>query len=80
MLVTAFVHSFVNALYHLLLLLLIFMFIFAIIGYYVFGYEEDGDKENWGDFGIAMLSLFNYVTVSVVICNIGVGTKGAKVL
>ncbi len=66
-LVTAFVHTLVNALFHLLLLLLIFMFIFAIMGYYFFGYEENGDTRNWGDFGIAMLSLFNYVTVSVLL-------------
>lgn len=40
------------------------MFLFAIMGYYFFGYDEGGDKQNWGDFGIAMLSLFNFVTVS----------------
>ena len=61
---TALIDTFRNAVFHLLLLLFIFMFLFAIMGYYLFGYEEDGDKTNWGDFGIAMLSLFNYVTVS----------------
>ena len=45
------------------------MFLFAIMGYYFFGYEEGGDKKNWGNFGIAMLSLFNYVTVSELIIN-----------
>ena len=40
------------------------MFLFGIMGYYFFGYDEQGDKENWGSFGIAFLSLFTYVTVS----------------
>lgn len=49
---------------YLLLLLLIIMFLFGIMGYYFFGYDEQGDKENWGSLGIAFLSLFTYVTVS----------------
>ncbi len=64
-LVTALIHTFRSAVLYLLLLLLIVMYLFAVMGYYFFGYEEDGDKENWGNFGRAMLSLFTYVTVSL---------------
>ena len=63
MLVTALIHTFRSAVLHLLLLLLIIMFLFAIMGYYFFGYDQGGDHQNWGNFGIAMLTLFNYVTV-----------------
>lgn len=63
-LVTALIQTFRNALLHLLFLLFILMFLFSIMGHYLFGYEEGSDQENWGTFGNAMLSLFNYVTVS----------------
>ena len=63
-LVRALIDTFRNAVLHLLLLLFILMFIFAIIGYNFFGYDDGGDHRNWGNFGVAMLSLFNYVTVS----------------
>ena len=62
-LVRALIDTFRNAVLHLLLLLFILMFIFAIIGYNFFGYDETGDRRNWGNFGVAMLSLFNFVTV-----------------
>ena len=63
-LVRALIDTFRSAVLHLLLLLFILMFIFAIIGYNFFGYDERGDRRNWGNFGVAMLSLFNFVTVS----------------
>ena len=63
-LVTALIQTFRSSVLYLLLLLLILMFLFAIMGYYFFGYDEQGDKKNWGSFGIAFLSLFTYVTVS----------------
>ena len=63
-LVTALIQTFRSSVLYLLLLLLIIMFLFGIMGYYFFGYDEQGDKENWGSFGIAFLSLFTYVTVS----------------
>ena len=65
MLVTALIHTFRSAVFYLLILLFILMFLFAIMGFYFFGYDEDGDTRNWGNFGIAMLSLFTYVTVSL---------------
>lgn len=63
-LVTALIQTFRSSVLYLLLLLLILMFLFGIMGYYFFGYDEEGDKENWGSLGIAFLSLFTYVTVS----------------
>ena len=62
-LVRALIDTFRSAVLHLLLLLFILMFIFAIIGYNFFGYVDGGDQRNWGNFGVAMLSLFNFVTV-----------------
>ena len=40
------------------------MLFFGVVGYYIFGYEETGDKERWGTLSAAMLSLFTLVTVS----------------
>lgn len=62
-LVKALIQTFRTAVLYLLLLLLVLMFLFAIMGYYFFGYEPNSDKEHWGDFGRAMLSLFALVTV-----------------
>ena len=64
MLVNALVQTFKTSVFYLLLLLLVLMFLFAIMGFYFFGYDEDGDKKNWGNFGQSMLSLFTFVTVS----------------
>lgn len=66
-LVTALIQTFRSSVLYLLLLLLIIMFLFGIMGYYFFGYDEQGDKENWGTLGTAFLSLFTYVTVSSVL-------------
>ena len=63
-LVTALLDTFLNAMVPLLFLLFILMFIFSVVGYYWFGFDQNGDKENWGTFGRAMLSLFTFVTVS----------------
>ena len=41
------------------------MFIFAIFGYYLFGYPG-GDEENWGNLGVALLTLFSFVTVRIL--------------
>ena len=42
------------------------MAFFAVVGYYIFGYDEEtGDKENWGTLSTAMLTLFTFVTVSI---------------
>ena len=64
-LVSALIQTFTSSVFYLLLLLLILMFLFAIMGHYFFGYEEGGDKENWGTFGQSMMSLFTFVTVRV---------------
>lgn len=63
-LVTALIDTFLHAIVPLLLLLLILMFVFATMGYFWFGFGRNGDKEHWGTFGRAMLSLLTYVTVS----------------
>ena len=42
------------------------MTFFAIVGYYIFGYEETGDLERWGNISAAMLTLFTFVTVSLL--------------
>ena len=47
---------------NIIMLLLLIMFLFAIMGYYFFGYTDDGDKENWGSLGRAMMSLFTLFT------------------
>ena len=50
---------------NVVILLTMLMAFFAVVGYYIFGYEEDtGDKENWGTLSTAMLTLFTFVTVS----------------
>lgn len=66
-LVTALIQTFKSSVFYLLLLLLVLMFLFAIMGHYFFGYDEDGDKKNWGTFGQSMLSLFTFVTVSTLL-------------
>ena len=51
----------------MVILLAMLMAFFAVVGYYIFGYEEEtGDKENWGTLSTAMLTLFTFVTVSCV--------------
>ena len=54
-LVTALIQTFRSSVLYLLLLLLIIMFLFGIMGYYFFGYDKQGDKENWGTLGTAFL-------------------------
>ena len=50
---------------NVVILLTMLMAFFAVVGYYIFGYDEDtGDKENWGTLSTAMLTLFTFVTVS----------------
>lgn len=50
---------------NVVILLTMLMAFFAVVGYYIFGYEEEtGDKENWGTLSTAMLTLFTFVTVS----------------
>ncbi|XP_033114150.1 cation channel sperm-associated protein 3-like [Anneissia japonica] len=63
-LVTALLDTIRNSVLNVVLLLFLLMFLFSIMGYYFFGYKEtNSDKENWGDLGSAMLTLFSYVTV-----------------
>ncbi|XP_070544767.1 cation channel sperm-associated protein 3-like [Ptychodera flava] len=62
-LVTALLDTIRKSVVNVVLLLMLMMFLFAIVGYYFFGYKEDGAKELWGDLGTAMLTLFAYVTV-----------------
>ena len=66
-LVTALLDTIRNSVLNVVLLLLLMMFLFAIMGYYFFGCWEGSDKEHWGDLGSAMLTLFSYVTVSILL-------------
>ena len=64
-LVTALIDTIRNSVLNVVILLTMLMAFFAVVGYYIFGYEEDtGDKENWGTLSTAMLTLFTFVTVS----------------
>jgi len=50
---------------NVVILLTMLMAFFAVVGYYMFGYEDNAsDKEHWGNLSTAMLTLFTYVTVS----------------
>ncbi|XP_020600933.1 cation channel sperm-associated protein 3-like [Orbicella faveolata] len=63
-LVTALIDTIRNSVLNVVILLTMLMAFFAVVGYYIFGYEEDtGDKENWGTLSTAMLTLFTFVTV-----------------
>ena len=66
-LVTALLDTIRKWVINIILLLLLLMFLFAIMGYYFFGYRDDGDRKNWGDLGSAMLTLFSYVTVGLLL-------------
>ena len=62
-LVTALVHTVRKWVINIVLLLLLIMFLFGIMGYYFFGYTDEGDQEHWGTLGDAMMTLFSLVTV-----------------
>ncbi|CAH1796922.1 unnamed protein product [Owenia fusiformis] len=62
-LVTALIDTIRKSVVNIVMLLLLMMFLFGIMGYYLFGYREDGDKEHFGHLGAAMLTLFTFVTV-----------------
>ena len=49
--------------FYIVFLLLLLIYIFAVVGYYTFGFDETGDRENWGTLDRAMMSLFVFVTV-----------------
>ena len=64
-LVTALIDTIRNSVLNVVILLTMLMAFFAVVGYYIFGYEEEtGDKKNWGTLSTAMLTLFTFVTVS----------------
>lgn len=66
-LVTALIDTIRNSVLNVVILLAMLMAFFAVVGYYIFGYEEEtGNKENWGTLSTAMLTLFTFVTVSCV--------------
>ena len=67
-LVTALIDTIRNSVLNVVILLAMLMAFFAVVGYYIFGYEEEtGDKENWGNLSTAMLTLFTFVTVSSIV-------------
>ena len=46
-----------NSVLNVVILLTMLMAFFAVVGYYIFGYDEEtGDKENWGTLSTAMLT------------------------
>lgn len=65
-LVMALIDTIRNSVLNVVILLTMLMAFFAVVGYYIFGYDEEtGDKENWGTLSTAMLTLFTFVTVSI---------------
>ena len=55
---------------NVVILLTMLMVFFAVVGFYIFGYDEEtGDKKNWGTLSTAMLTLFTFVTVSYSIAD-----------
>ncbi|KAK2557512.1 Cation channel sperm-associated protein 3 [Acropora cervicornis] len=62
-LVMALIDTIRNSVLNVVILLTMLMAFFAVVGYYIFGYDEEtGDKENWGTLSTAMLTLFTFVT------------------
>ncbi|KAK3724334.1 hypothetical protein QZH41_010852, partial [Actinostola sp. cb2023] len=63
-LVSALVDTIRSSVFNVVILLTMLMGFFAVVGYYIFGYEEEtGDKKHWGNLSTAMLTLFTFVTV-----------------
>jgi len=61
-LVTALIDTMRNSVLNVVILLVLLMVFFGVVGYYIFGYEDSGDKARWGDLSTAMLTLFTFVT------------------
>ncbi|XP_028905846.1 cation channel sperm-associated protein 3 isoform X2 [Ornithorhynchus anatinus] len=53
----------VNTVASVLALLFLLMFIFAILGHSLFGNQDKGDTENWGNLAAAFFTLFSLATV-----------------
>ena len=66
MLVSALIITIRKSVLNVVVLLVLLMVFFGVVGYYIFGYDETGDKERWGSLSTAMLSLFTFVTVSIL--------------
>ncbi|XP_068684842.1 cation channel sperm-associated protein 3-like [Montipora foliosa] len=63
-LVIALIDTIRNSVLNVVILLTMLMVFFAVVGFYIFGYDEQtGDKKNWGTLSTAMLTLFTFVTV-----------------
>ena len=63
-LVIALIDTIRKSVLNVVILLVLLMIFFGVVGYYIFGYDETGDLEKWGDLSKAMLTLFTFVTVS----------------
>lgn len=63
-LVSALIDTIRKSVLNVVILLAMLMLFFGVVGYYIFGYDEDGDKLRWGTLNSAMLTLFAFVTVS----------------
>ncbi|XP_067928927.1 cation channel sperm-associated protein 3-like [Watersipora subatra] len=64
-LVTALLDTIRKSFINMVFLMALLIFIFGILGFYLFGTGELGDKENWGTLGSAMLTLFAFVTAEL---------------
>jgi len=62
-LVTALLDTIRKSFVNMVFLMALLIFISGILGFYLFGTGENGDQENWGSLGSAMLTLFAFVTV-----------------
>ncbi|XP_065061341.1 cation channel sperm-associated protein 3-like [Rhopilema esculentum] len=61
-LVNALIVTIRKSVVNVVVLLVLLMIFFGVVGYYIFGYDETGDKERWGSLSDAMLTLFTFVT------------------
>eukprot|EP00794_Sanderia_malayensis_P014958 gene14959-16499_t len=61
-LVTALIVTIRKSVVNVVVLLVLLMIFFGVVGYYIFGYDDTGDKERWGSLSGAMLTLFTFVT------------------
>ncbi|KAF6030875.1 CATSPER3 [Bugula neritina] len=61
-LVTALLDTIRKSFVNMVFLMALLIFISGILGFYLFGTGENGDQENWGSLGSAMLTLFAFVT------------------
>ncbi|XP_078407054.1 cation channel sperm-associated protein 3-like [Cetorhinus maximus] len=55
--------STLKSVFYVLFLLFLLMMVFALIGYYFYGRQDEGDQKNWGNLRSAFFTLFSLVTL-----------------